>query len=341
MVIEDKQPGLRAGDLVPGRYVTRFETRGVADVAALCGDRAEERPFEVVRRVSEVNAGLYRQFAQPVVQRFASEAAAEAARQFHPLRAQRWALSDMNPMLWPLPLLAPWVREHRAPAAEDNPFRELERAAVDAVRRGWEAVSAARDTASALSFNALYATPFARAVTGLAEAPPPRALGADPLRVEHARRELAALLARPDEGTRLEGVIRILLRMIDATGQVDARGVRALRAATAELPAAERPTLAEVRRVARHQALLIRADRAAAVEGLKHIFAAPEDRAWAEALLREVARKLELEPARLAALLTPERPALAAPALADAPAPPKPKRAAPRQPAATRRPQRG
>ena len=38
---------------------------------------------------------------------------------FHPLRWQRWAISDLNPMLWPLPSLASAVkarrRRHRRP----------------------------------------------------------------------------------------------------------------------------------------------------------------------------------------------------------------------------------
>ena len=50
---------------MPDRYVTRFEQRSIADIVALCGDREGERPFEVVRRLSEANAGLYEQLAAP------------------------------------------------------------------------------------------------------------------------------------------------------------------------------------------------------------------------------------------------------------------------------------
>jgi hypothetical protein len=42
-----------------------------------------------------------------------------------------------------------------------------------------------------------------------------------------------------------------------------------------------------MREIARRQALLLRADREAAVRGLSTIFASPKDRAMAEAVLRK------------------------------------------------------
>jgi hypothetical protein len=58
---------------VPDRYVTRFERRSLEALAALCGDREAERPFEVVKRVSEVNAGLYEELVAPLVRAAAQE----------------------------------------------------------------------------------------------------------------------------------------------------------------------------------------------------------------------------------------------------------------------------
>src|SRR3712207_5339690 len=143
MLVEDKRPEMRAAGLIPDRYVTRFERRSVADVEALCGDREGERPFEVVNRVSEVNTGLYEQVAAPIVRALASEPAAEAARQLHPLRMQRWGLSDLNPLLWPIAIAASAVRANRTACAPDNPFRAMERDVAKAVERGMEAASEA------------------------------------------------------------------------------------------------------------------------------------------------------------------------------------------------------
>ena len=56
-------------------------------------ERADEKPFEAVAKLSEFNQTAYELFAQPLVQSLSSEAAAEVTREFHPLRLQRWAIS--------------------------------------------------------------------------------------------------------------------------------------------------------------------------------------------------------------------------------------------------------
>jgi len=289
MLIEDKRPDMRGARLIPDRYATRFERRSVADVAALCGDRSGERPFEVVRRVSEVNTGIYEQLMAPVVRSLANEPMAEMSRQLHPLRAQRWALSDLNPMLWPVAVAAAAVRADRRPCAADNPFRVLEREVATAVEKGFDAMAEARDKAAERTFEALYATPLARAAVGLANAPSPPPLGADPVRRELARREARELLAGAAEGTVRDGIVRILLLLFNESGAIDEQTYRAVQAVRGELPPRHRASPPEMREIARRQALLLRADREAAVRGLATIFAAPKDRAMAEAVLRKAA----------------------------------------------------
>ena len=56
-------------------------------------ERADEKPFEAVAAVSEFNQRAYELFAQPFVQAMSNEYTAKLARQFHPLRFQRWAFS--------------------------------------------------------------------------------------------------------------------------------------------------------------------------------------------------------------------------------------------------------
>ena len=62
-------------------------------------DRADEKPFEAVAAISEFNQRAYELFLQPLVQATSTEYAAKLRRQFHPLRLQRWAMSDLNPWL--------------------------------------------------------------------------------------------------------------------------------------------------------------------------------------------------------------------------------------------------
>ena len=288
MLIEDKRPEMRAAQLVPDRYVTRFERRTIEELQELCGDREGERPFEVVRRVSEVNSGLYEELVAPVVRAAVSEPAVQFTRRLHPLRMQRWMFSDLNPMMWPVAAMAELVRSSRQPCRQDNPFRTLERSTAAAVEKGWEEVAAARDELSASTFEAVYTSPVMRAATGLAGAPPPRPLGADPARRELARREAQELIARAAEGSVRDGIVRLILLLL-GDGKVDERIYRALRLMRDELPAKFRATPAEMRDIARREALLLRTDREAALRGLRVIFASSKDRAVAEAALRKAA----------------------------------------------------
>jgi hypothetical protein len=207
----------------------------------------------------------------------------------HPLRAQRWALSDLNPMMWPLAALAPIVAENRRACAADNPFRAAERMAADAVAQGLKTVAGARDRLSEVMFEVTYASPLARAAAGLADSPPPRPLGADPARRALAEREAKELRARAGEGTVLDGIVRLLLLAIERRGAMDELTYRALRALAAELPPEERVSPERMREMARRQALLLRLDRDAAVEGLRRIFATEESRRLAWTVVQRVA----------------------------------------------------
>jgi hypothetical protein len=284
MLIDDKKPGMRAEALVPDRDVTRFEQRSLADIVTLCGDREGERPFEVVRKLSEVNAGLYEQLVAPAVQALATEPMAAARRRLHPLRAQRWAMSDLNPMVWPIAIAAAMVRGTRKACAADNPFRAMERDMAKSVERAMENASNAQHKVVEQVFGLLYDTSLARAAAGLADQPAPVPLGADP-----ARREAEELRAGAGKGMLQDGIVRILLLLINENGAIDERTYRALHAVRDELPTRQRPTPAEMHEVARRQALLLRTDRAAAVHGLSEIFAAPKDRELAETVLRKAA----------------------------------------------------
>jgi hypothetical protein len=288
MTIEDKRPEMRAAQLIPDRYVTNFTRRSVEKLQELCGDRSGEHPFEVVRRVSEMNTGLYREVMAPAVRAMSSEPTAQLARRLHPLRMQRWALSDLNPFMWPFAALSNIVGADRRPCEEDNPFRKLERSTAAAVEHGLEAVAKARDAMAANTFEAIYEGDLARAAVGLAGVPPAQPLGADPARRELARREVQEVLARAAEGTVREGIVRLVLMLL-SDGKIDERAYRAIRSVRDELPARFRTSQAEMREITRREALLLRTDREAALRGLRTIFASPKDRAVAEAAMRKAA----------------------------------------------------
>jgi pimeloyl-ACP methyl ester carboxylesterase len=82
-------------------YEVSFEERRLEDITAHFNrfQRKDEKPFKAVAAVSEFNQHAYELFAQPAVKAMANDATAKLRRDFHPLRFQRWALSDLNPWL--------------------------------------------------------------------------------------------------------------------------------------------------------------------------------------------------------------------------------------------------
>ena len=73
-VMVPKDPAQRAADLIGGDYLVRFEPRTLDDIRALGGnDENDDRKFETVARVSDINLGLYRMFVQPWVRLWMNE----------------------------------------------------------------------------------------------------------------------------------------------------------------------------------------------------------------------------------------------------------------------------
>lgn len=109
-------------------YKVEFVERRLEDVVERLNrfQRRDEKPFEMVAEVSEFNQRAYELFAQPLVQAMANEQTAKLARDFHPLRAQRWAISELNPWLSWLQPAAEAVRAQRKKLDRKHPWRQLE-----------------------------------------------------------------------------------------------------------------------------------------------------------------------------------------------------------------------
>lgn len=152
--IEHLQPGLYGmkvtEERVDGelRYDVTLTERRVEDLQQLQKyDRRDELPFREVARISELNTTAYETFVHPVLSALVTPEAGKAARAFHPLRMQRWAVSDLNPWLSPLAMAADLAVANRQPRDESGPFAATERlfatgltAALDFYRQGRDAV---------------------------------------------------------------------------------------------------------------------------------------------------------------------------------------------------------
>jgi hypothetical protein len=135
------------------QYQVMFEERRVEDIRF---DYPSEA-FETVRRISEFNESLYRNFVSPWVQTVATPWTATALKWAHPMRTSRYLLSEkFSPWMAAVEVVAPWVREHRQPVDADNPWLAGEQAASRIISNGLEAYRNWRDEAQEAMFAALF-----------------------------------------------------------------------------------------------------------------------------------------------------------------------------------------
>jgi hypothetical protein len=96
-----------------------------------------------------------------VIQAVANEYGAKLSREFHPLRFQRWAMSDLNPWLWWLAPAAEAVKSQRQALAPDHPARQLEAAGAEITSACLDYGRALRDTLAEATFFGIYGNVFA------------------------------------------------------------------------------------------------------------------------------------------------------------------------------------
>jgi pimeloyl-ACP methyl ester carboxylesterase len=143
-------------------YEVKFHEYRLEEVAARLNrhQRLDEKPFEAVAAVSEFNQRAYELFVQPSVQAGSNEFTASMIRRFHPLRVQRWALSDFNPWLAWLPGAAHLVKENRQALPADNPLRRAEASLVDLASATFEYHHALVDAITEALFFHVYGNLF-------------------------------------------------------------------------------------------------------------------------------------------------------------------------------------
>jgi hypothetical protein len=290
MVIEDKQPDTPHAELVPGRYLVRFERRTLDDIRALEPTREDERPFAAVARMSEINESLYRTFVSPWLRPWVTETGAEALRQLHPNRLQYTLWSDRNPWMAGVKSLAETVRRHRRPVAADNPFLALERTVSAQIERSLDGYRDTRDRATAEMFKAIYESPWLQALVGLRGAPGGAGAMRPPDEVFEAlvAQKVAALRTRLDQGGLREAAMRMLLYVGSDESRVDVRGFRMAERVRDQYVVGERLSGPRRRELVREQFLLLLLDEAEALAALPRMLRTDKDRTAAVDMVRKV-----------------------------------------------------
>ena len=291
-VFERKVGDTSSADLVAGDWVMRCEARTLQDIRNLGGnDASDDRCFAAAARISEINLGAYRAFAQPAVRAFANAATARWIHELHPLRLQYQLFSDANPLMAGLKPMTKWAQENRSEVAKDNPFVALQEVVSEQIIGLLDFWRDVRDGWAEQTFFSIYGSPAVQAFAGLdpAASHPPRKAGRSRLHREFLRARIADLKSRIPVGGMREAVIRALLHIGMATNAVDERGfelVRRIRQSQSDMPHLSLPAF---KALVREQYLMLLIDPEAALAALPAMLPAdPETRGKAVDLVRRV-----------------------------------------------------
>ena len=149
-------------------YEVSFVELRLEDIVARLNrfKRVDEKAFDAVNVVAELNQRLYELFGRPLVKGLANEYGAKLSREFHPLRFQRWAFSDLNPALWWLKPAAEAVTAQRRAIGPDDPARKVESMVSEVTSASLDLYRALRDAVSEAAFFQIYGNLYAFYLSG-------------------------------------------------------------------------------------------------------------------------------------------------------------------------------
>jgi len=258
-------------------YEVEFRELQLEDVAKRLNrfKRADEKPFEAVEAISEFNQRAYELFFQPIVQATSNELTAKLGRQLHPLRAQRWAMSDWNPWLAWLGPAAQMVKAQRKALAPEAPSRKLEKMGSELLGASLDYYRDIRDALTEAVFFQTYGSIFSLYLADKREAEEQAAAVADPRDLPVVREALAAI----EEGGYPEAITRVAA-LLARRGEPLPLARFALKKELVEeygdlLPKIEPH---EWRRIRGEQEIIVRYEPQKALASLPRLLADPADR---------------------------------------------------------------
>ncbi|MGA8712162.1 MAG: DUF3141 domain-containing protein, partial [Roseiarcus sp.] len=266
-------------DLVDGKYLFRLEPRTLDDIRAFGANSPEDdKRFAAVARLSEINLGLYRTFAEPWIRASVTEPMAEAMRAMHPHRLRFDLFSDRNPFMSAIKPMAEQVRANREPVGADNPLLAMEKQASSQITAALERWGEMRDRMTEAFFLTTYGSPLLHAMVGLGSPrdETPHGVERDLVREAAAAKLRIALEGRFEEGGIEEAVLRALIYVRRPEGGFDERGYRMLKNIRESRKSNERLSLARFREMLNEQLQLVLLDEERAVAALPKLLETDE-----------------------------------------------------------------
>ena len=290
-VMTPKASGAANPDGIVGDWIVRFEPRTLDHIRTIVQpDPENERRFAAVRRVSEINLGLYRTLVQPFIKASVNEQTAAWMKQVSLAELPFEVFSDRNPLMQQVAQLAAQVREQRQPVSSDNPLLQWQAMISDGIIAALDGYRDLRDSNLEKMFLAIYSSPVLQAMVGLGatdEPPRPRP-GMAPERVAMIQDRIAELKRHVAEGGAREAAIRALVYIGMAGPGVDERAFNTLREIRAENHGL---TLEAFKQTLREQYFSLLLDRDAALAAIPKML--PADTTQRTRMLEAIRRTVQ------------------------------------------------
>ena len=301
--IQQLPPGLYGMDIreKPGKdgsveYEVTLVERTLEDLRKLQKyDRVDERPFEAVAAISELTERAYELLGRPIVRQLTPDWLAKTLRAWHPLRFQRWAISDRHPMLAAMAPLASWAQANRRPRTADNAFVPMEALWSESIVAMLNLCRDFRDAASEAMFFQVYGNLLSLNVADQRRAIR-RATRFDPRSVPAVRQVLDSL----DEGSAIDGYVRIGLLVAKAgSGKRKLSSMQGVRELVAPARLLDRISEDEFRRLMHEETIVVEYEADQAKRALPKLITGAADRRHAHELLDGIRTHFTLDDRQL------------------------------------------
>jgi pimeloyl-ACP methyl ester carboxylesterase len=273
-------------------YDVTLKERSLEDLRPLQKyDRVDEQPFEAVAALSELLERSYSLLARPFVRAAIPGWYAKTLREWHPLRMQNWALSDRNPLLWPLATLAAAVGEHRQPRAADNDGIRFETLQSEMISATLDLYRDLRDARTEALFFEIYGNMFSLQMAE-ERAEIKRKTRFDPRALPAVREVLETI----EHGSAVEGLARIAM-LITKAGKGTHRLSQMQRTRDILSPEGEIAHLSEDerRRLLQEETIVVEFEPLRAKRSLPKVLRSVTERRRAHALLDDIAEHVSLD----------------------------------------------
>jgi pimeloyl-ACP methyl ester carboxylesterase len=254
-------------------------------------DRVDERPFEAVAALSELTERAYELLGRPLVRAATPTWLAKLIRDWHPLRVQRWALSDHNPWLAALAPAASLARANRQPRAEDNVLLPLERFVSESIVASLDLYRDVRDATAEALFFQVYGNMVSLNVADQQQAIR-RASRFDPRTLPAVKQVLDTI----EQGSAIEGIVRIGLLMAKAGGgRRKLSSMQRVRELIAPARLLDGVSEDEFRRLMHEETIIVEFEADRAKRALPRLLKTAADRRHAHELLQAMETHFRLE----------------------------------------------